>query len=224
MKHIIAIAIVVFIVGLLAMLWLEPEPYEPGTFPWEITVMPDGNAEVFGLVTGVSTLADANRCFGSAPEVAVFSDADGPRSVEAFYDSVVMAGLKAKVVLELAADSSTLARLEAEALDREATASGSYKGKLATEDVEALLTTPIRSVTYIPGVDLEKETLRLRFGEPGEVRAAAHDTEYWMYPGKGLAISVNAEGREVMQYVAPRDFERLRAVIEQEIGGKAAGR
>jgi hypothetical protein len=217
MKNTIAIAAVVIVVGLIAMLWIEPEPFEPGTFPWEITVRPDGSAEVFGLVTGVSTLADANHRFGPAPEVAVFSDSSGPRSVEAYYDSVVMAGLKAKVILELAVEPSALATLEAGAIDREATPSGSYRSKLAIEDVRTLLATPIQSITYIPGVDLEKETLRLRFGDPSDVRPAANDSEYWMYPGKGLAIAVNADGREVMQYVAPRDFERLRGVIEEQL-------
>ena len=44
--------------------------------------------------------------------------------------------------------------------------------------------------------------------EPGVV--------HWLYPVKGLDVVVREEGKEVLQYVAPREFERLaRPLVEK---------
>ena len=38
--------------------------------------------------------------------------------------------------------------------------------------------------------------------------------EHWLYPERGLAIALDAKGRELLQYVAPAEFERrLRAPL-----------
>ena len=37
---------------------------------------------------------------------------------------------------------------------------------------------------------------------------AGRGSAHWQYPDKGLDITVNADAREVLQYVAPTQFER----------------
>ena len=50
--------------------------------------------------------------------------------------------------------------------------------------------------------------LSARFGAPAERIAGDQRLEHWLYPALGLAVVLDAEGREVLQYTAPSDFSR----------------
>jgi hypothetical protein len=49
-----------------------------------------------------------------------------------------------------------------------------------------------------------------RFGQPAERIKAGTTFEHLLYPDRGLDIRLDTEGKEVLQYVAPRDFTRIR--------------
>ena len=50
------------------------------------------------------------------------------------------------------------------------------------------------------------------------LRRRAEALEHFLYPDKGLDLVLDSKGKEVLQYVAPADFARLRAPL-----GKLAG-
>ena len=181
--------------------------------PWQITVTPDGGSRVFGLTLGKSTLVDANRVFRLAPDVALFDTPGKPLAVEAYYSNVTLHGLRAKVVVELDLPKALLTSLRDRGLKRTPLEHGGRKIGLSNRDLAMLAEKPIASITYIPTANLEKETVAARFGEPEEKLPVDPETTFWLNPAKGLAIAVNKKGREVLQYVAPRDFDRIRRLL-----------
>ena len=66
------------------------------------------------------------------------------------------------------------------------------------------------SLTYIPSVQIDETTAIQRFGAPAEVIHTGEQESHLLYPDRGLDIILHGKGREVLQYVAPRDFESLR--------------
>ena len=42
---------------------------------------------------------------------------------------------------------------------------------------------------------------------------ASEGAEHLLYPELGLDLILNPEGKEILQYVAPRDFRRLQAPL-----------
>ena len=71
-------------------------------------------------------------------------------------------------------------------------------------------------LTYLPKTDLEPKVVGKRFGEPAEkIAEPGGRVEHWLYPDKGLDIVMDKQAKEVLQYVAPKDFARLRAPLEK---------
>jgi hypothetical protein len=44
----------------------------------------------------------------------------------------------------------------------------------------------------------------------------AAGVEHWLYPEKGLDLMLNDSGKEVLQYVAPREFATLARPFEDQ--------
>ena len=84
------------------------------------------------------------------------------------------------------------------------------KYTLAPADLDVALKAPITALSFIPQANLDADTIVARFGQPAErVRSNGH-LEHFLYPAKGLDLALDTEGKELLQYVAPADFERLR--------------
>lgn len=181
--------------------------------PWQITTLPDGGSRVFGLTLGQSTLEQANAVFHAPPDVAMFETPGEPLSVEAYYGNITLHGLSAKVVVELALRPKLLAAIRDRAVRRRATQNGVHKLTLVNEDLEEMGDKPIASITYIPSASLDENTLVGRFGTPEEKVQVDPHTVYWLYPAKGLAVAIPDKGSKVLQYVAPRDFARIRRML-----------
>jgi len=65
-------------------------------------------------------------------------------------------------------------------------------------------------MTFIPTVNIDEASAIKRFGPATEIIRTSEQVAHLLYPDKGLDIIINEDGKEVLQYVAPRDFERLR--------------
>jgi len=75
----------------------------------------------------------------------------------------------------------------------------------------------IKSLTYIPKSNVDAELLKSRFGQAEETLKVDENTEFWLYPKKGLVISFSQKGKEVLQYVPLADFERLRKSVQDTV-------
>jgi hypothetical protein len=68
----------------------------------------------------------------------------------------------------------------------------------------------VKAVSVIPTVNLDEATIVQRFGQPGERIQVSEKRVHLLYPEKGLDVVVDGDGKELLQYVAPRDFALLR--------------
>jgi len=184
-----------------------PEALQPRTdLPWQITLNPDGTSRVFDLNLGRATLADAIAKFGPVDGIAIFEPASGPLALEAFFDNARLGPLKAKVIVGLDADPQTLAALRDGSRGREGSPSGDWKYPLGTVPADHAGRT-ITVLTYIPGTrGLDQAFFLERFGKPAAWLRESEHAVSWFYPQLGLAILIDDEAREALEYVAPRDF------------------
>ncbi|MEA3291917.1 MAG: hypothetical protein U9Q71_06425 [Pseudomonadota bacterium] len=210
---------VLFLTGLLfLLLWAGDPPEQPvQSWPWQIETLPGGKSRVFGLTLPESTLEQATERFRDLPEVAVFRSFAGNYSLEAFYKLVVLAGLKAKVVLRLEPADVELEALFTESAKVRPQKSGELRAMLNRGQTEALAAAPISSLTYLPATRLDAATIRTRFGEPARKIEQTETRSHWLYPEKGLVITLDDKEKEVLQYVAPQEFEALRESVEQGV-------
>ncbi len=178
--------------------------------PWRIEPTPGGGSRVFGLTLGESTLSDARHIFQDQGTLDLLEDRSGRRVVEAYFERVILNGLRADFVLSLAVPRTEVDAMYDQGLRVSTLASGVRKVELRPEDAAGLASAPVEHITYLPKADLDADLLRKRFGSPRQrIREPDQEIEHWLYPHRGLDIAYAPEGQEVFQYVRPADFERL---------------
>lgn len=193
-------------------------PRHIDNLPWEIDVLPDGNTRVFGITLGKSTTLEAKRALDHKADFSLFKAADGSLSLEAYYGTIMLGVFEAKLIAEVEATPEQLKMLSKDAENPRAQPSGSWKADLSDQDYLTIESWPVRSLTYIPmAVQFDAALLEKRFGKPAERRPIDEGREYWFYPDKGLAIMLADKDKEILQYVAPSDFPRLKAKLSQEL-------
>lgn len=188
----------------------KPVDQAPEGMPWQIEALADGYSRVFGLTPGASTLDAAHGRFGADAEVALIVAPGESGSVEAYFERVTAGFVTGRMILTL---ETTLAERE-QMLKRAAKAeymeSTTRRITLADADLQALKKARIAAIAFIPAAQLDEAVVLQRFGAPAERIRSSEHTEHFLYPDKGLDLRLDAKGKELLQYVAPRDFARLR--------------
>lgn len=118
-----------------------------------------------------------------------------------------------KMVLVADVGRETIAQLRQRAVKAEYMDSSTRKYILQQDDLAFAWRAPIAGITFIPAVSLDAETVLKRFGAPAERIRVDEQVEHFLYPQKGLDLMLDSQGKEVLQYVAPREFARLRAPL-----------
>jgi len=178
--------------------------------PWQIETLPDGRSKVFGITLGQDTLGQARELLGPDMKLAIISTTGDDRSLEMYYDRYTAGVLSGKLVLtaELAADQLT--QMIERSTKTDYTKTGARKFRLHPDDLPLAWRTPVQSLTFIPTVSIDQQTAIKRFGEPAEIISSDEHTTHLLYPEKGLDLIIDEDGREILQYVAPREFFRVR--------------
>ena len=118
--------------------------------------------------------------------------------------------LSGKLVLQTRASEADIKNWRGNSVKSEYMATGlAKKYFLAADDLPRALDETVTGLTFIPAVNLDDAVIRARFGEPEQLLNVAGVAHY-LYPEKGLDIALQESSKEVLQYVAPRDFARLR--------------
>ena len=209
--------IIILVLAIYPFLGKDEKPVGVAGLPWQIELLPDGSTKVFGLMPGQTTLGQAVARLGEDMELAVMAAPGEIGSLEMYYSHHRTGLLSAKLVLGAAVDDDSLTAMRDNSPSTQVLQSGVYKHVLNREDHEKALKAVIKSIAYIPATDLDHETIIRRFGEPAEVIKTNNQATHYLYPARGLDVILNAEGKEVLQYVAPSDFERLRAPLDQQV-------
>ncbi len=203
------VVIALLLTGLL-LLMRPPERSADGerTRPWEVQIDGQGGSRAFGLELGRATLAEAERRLGET-KVTLYQRPDGGLALEAFLDDVRPGGLLADFVLALDLPGADLEAMYARGLRIARGTGGVSRVSLDPADLPAVRTAPIVAIAYLPAIDLDPRALEHRFGPPDERVTERVGVTHWLYPRLGLDVIVNDDGKEVLQYVAPRAFEKL---------------
>ena len=225
MKLTVAIIVAALAVLLGPVVWqfatYKPQSVPSSGLPWQIETLPGGEAQVFGLTLGRSTLADARARFGTEMQLAVIAEPGEDGNVEGYYESVTAGFVAGKLIVTAELSPELIAGMRERAPKTQYMQSTTRRATLAPADEAAALAAPIRGLAFIPGAQLDEAVILERFGQPAErIRVNAHQ-EHLLYPGKGLDLVLDSKGRELLQYVAPARFEALRApLLDQAAGGK----
>ncbi len=219
------VVVAVLLTGLL-LLVLPPERDDAARralLPWNVVPDGHGGSTAFGLALGEATLADAERVLGQAV-LTLFRQPDGRLALEAFFDDVRPAGLKADFVLALGLPQATLTDMFDRGLRIARGTEGVSRVDLDPTDLPAVRAAPIAAITYLPAVNLDPEVVERRFGRPGSRVTEAPGLVHWLYPDKGLDVVVRDDGKEVLQFVAPREFERLARPLSETPGSHGSSK
>ena len=222
MKKTVLIPLLLAAVIIMATMLLRPgnqehEAQPVSGLPWQIEILPDGNSRVFGLTLSRSTLDDAREHFGPDMEVAVIAQRGETGTLEAYFSRVTTGVLSGKMILVGELDKETVERMREHAVKSRMTENNARKFTLSQEDMALAYNAPVASITFIPTANLDEETVLGRFGQPGERIRASEQVEHLLYPEKGLVLTLDGKGKEILQYVAPRDFPRLRGPLLNQI-------
>ncbi len=194
---------------------------EPMTdLPWHIEKLPSGDTQVFGLTLAAqpeasSTLGDAQRRWASDFELAVVAAPGESGALEAYVSTATMGFIIGKLVVTAQVSPEVIQGFRERAAKVDYMNSTTRKYRLNATDQALALRSPILALAFIPQANLDDDIVKARFGEPTErVRSNAHE-EHWLYPDKGVGITLDSEGKELLQYVAPAQFMRLREPLKQ---------
>lgn len=177
--------------------------------PWDADIAADGSVRALGLRLPGSTLADAQALWGDALQVALMVSAGAAPALEASVEQARPGGVAGRLVLTAQASAQQLQRWQAQAVRDEVPSPQTRRLTLRSDDLHEALRAPLTSIGFLPQVQLDAPLLRRRFGEPREIVVESPRREHWLYPDRGLAVVLDADGRELLQYVPPQRFESL---------------
>lgn len=197
------------IILLLGTFFVPANREDQDALPWRIEHPTPDTIRVFGLTIGVSTPAEAESRFKEIAEPSLFRSPAGIMDAEFFFEQVNLGGLRAKVVLTVTVSDTDLREMYDRGLRISATTNGK-KVTLTPDDVARLRNLPFSSLTYMPGIRIDDALVLKRFGMPElRVKETRSGAIHWLYPKNGLDITLGGAEKPVLQYVSPKEFNRL---------------
>jgi hypothetical protein len=185
-------------------------------FPWKIESTIDGSIKIFQVHIGVSTLGEFIQRYRVLPELTLFVAPAGDAVIEAYFDSLTLGGIKAKVILSLNVNKTTLDEMYNRGIRISTLGSGTRKVDLSSDDVNRLNVVAISGITYIPSINLDDALVQKRFGEPKQkITDSSSGAVHWLYPELGLDIALSEKDKEIFQYVHPQDFDKIMSPLTQ---------
>jgi len=177
--------------------------------PWQIETLPEGRSKVFGITLGQDTMGQAHERLGPDMQLAIISTSAEDHSLEMYYDRYTAGVFSGKLVLTAQLADKQLQQMIERSTKTGHLKTGARKLRLHSDDLPTAWQAPVQAIAFIPSVKLDQSTATRRFGTPAEI---IHDEQktHLLYPDKGLDLIINEAGKAVLQYVAPRDFFRLR--------------
>lgn len=207
----------VFIIILLLLLWYfladketQQESVIVGAYPWQVDILADGKSRVFGIILNESRLQDVSQILKATPELALYAS-EKKTAVEAYYKNILLGGLIGSFIFTLDVPVEARDKFRNNAVKQKLLNDREYKYELDKVAYEQLKIAKVKNLVYLPTVQLDEDTIVKRFGKPADKIKLKNNEAGWhyLYPEKGLDLIYNKDGKEMLQYVQPKDFNLL---------------
>ncbi len=168
--------------------------------PWQSYINSQQQTVVFSLTMGESRLIDAARQFGTEIKASLFEDEGVEPELEVYFSSTKVGGISARIILNLLLDDQAIEDLSRN-IDVSMLMPSGVKNTTFTSAGEVSMSRlKIKSLTFIPGANLEEGVIENLFGKPDRVELAPEGISYWYYSEKGLRIIVDSEQKEILEF------------------------
>ena len=191
---------------------------ELANLPWKITVQDDGTTSVFGVWLEHDTLASAIDHIGPDVELALITAPDEAPSLELYYSSFTAGILGGKLILVADADPQWMEQAVTRAVKVKRLSTGARLITLNADDQRHALTYRVKTITFVPSIQLDKAIALQRFGEPASTIVSKEGREHLLYPQTGLDLLLDQQGKEVLQYISPKAFDQLAGPLQDKDG------
>ncbi|GMR15918.1 MAG: hypothetical protein BMS9Abin31_0215 [Gammaproteobacteria bacterium] len=180
------------------------------TYPWQVDILADGKSRVFGVVLDETSLKEVDVILNSVPEMVLF-EANNKLSLEAYYKNVSLGGLIGSFIFTINASEQQLNKIKNESTSKKRAENKGVRYELDKPASDNSKSLTVKNLIYIPTVQLDEKTIVLRFGEPTyKIKLKTKEAGWhYLYPEKGLDLIFKEEGKEVLQYALPENFNVL---------------
>jgi hypothetical protein len=220
MKYIVALLTLILVaVGLLYLDSNEQGSNDRGSdapvtgLPWQIDILPGGETQVFGIIPGRTTLGEAIGLLGNDLDLAIIAAPHETGVLEVYYSHYSAGPITGKLILMLDIAPAVLSSLRERAFQD----GGTRRYRLHADDLPVAYRAPIKIINFLPSFNLDDEIVQARFGTPAEIIQVQAQQKHLLYPDKGLDLILNADGKEVLQYLPAGEFSGHRARLQQSL-------
>lgn len=201
--------------ALIAVFFMPDRTQRFADLPWQIEVLGEDRTRVLGIELGQTTLRELTGRL-PVPDIRLFVEPDGSRSVEAYYSNARIPPFEANLVMLPELDPAAIEALWAERTSERPMPSGARRYGLSDDALRSLGPVPVAELSYIPRARWDADLVRKHFGDPAGQLRIDEDEEYWLYPDWGLAIMVpRGRGRVLMHYVTLDRWDDVLVRLEQ---------
>lgn len=184
--------------------------------PWQVEVRSPEATAVLGLVLGETRLEDLTQSL-PVPDIRLFVDPNGRRSVEAYYANARVPPFEANIVLIPDLTEEEFDFLWSERTSERPMPSGARRYGLSDDALRSLGSARVVEMTYAPRARWDAELIEARFGSPESRLRIGEDQDWWLYPEHGLALMVPiGRGRASMHYVTQERWPGVLQRLERE--------
>ena len=208
------LSVFLVVIGLLVACGDRPAIGEQ-TYPWQIKITAKGNSQVFGIELDEMPLGHAARALKKNYEIGLFENKNGVLSLEAYFSEFARGGLSGKLIVLIQTDKNMLDNFKASSVKQKRQESGGIKYTLSVKDQKHAEQLIISGLSYIPYSQLDKEMIEKRFGIPDRVVTSSDKLNHYIYIKKGLDLIQDDNGKELLQYVSPKNMQRLLEPLEK---------
>ncbi|PWQ97989.1 hypothetical protein [Leucothrix arctica] len=188
---------------------------EKHVLPWQVSLLGDGQTEVFSVSPGVINLRDFSKRFAELPELRLFQKPTGDLFLEAYLGKVKVGRFDARIIAEIDASNEFMGSILALNLGRKPTPNNLWQYKLSEEQTLAALDLKVWRFMYISIADYEEKQIDF-FGKPDSVEQVSDTAVYRFYPKKGVVILWDQAGKETFYYTSPSSYPRLIKALEDD--------
>ncbi len=209
------IIVLVMSVFVWMLFFLTAENQSSQYYPWDISTNARGHLQVFGLTIDETSIIQAKRQLRANAKIALLESTDQQLSLELDLGEHTFGIISGRLLANIDLDEAQKQELKKNNVKATRLDSGTIKMSLEHNDAIALLDRPINGLTFIPYGDFTVASILKFFGKPNQRIREKNQIEHFLYPEKGLEVILDDNGKEVFQYVSPKNFERLQKPLQK---------